>query len=106
VAEKSHYYPTPCTALLGGGGRGCYLYGPEDLLNKNLSCTLIIIKSSLKMTCIVETPETQKLAEIFCEAFLFLFLIHFLCQSCRTYFCFPKWGSLNSLAVRIRVNYR
>jgi hypothetical protein len=42
------------------------------------------------------------LSEIFCEAF-FLFLIHFLCRSCRTYFRFPKWGSLNSLAVRIRV---
>jgi hypothetical protein len=24
-------------------------------------------------------------------------------QSCRTYFRFPKWGSLNSIAVRIRV---
>jgi hypothetical protein len=32
VAEKSHCYPTPCTALCGGGGRGM-LYGPEDLLN-------------------------------------------------------------------------
>jgi hypothetical protein len=27
----------------------------------------------------------------------------FLCQSCRTYFRFPRWGSLNSIAVRIRV---
>jgi hypothetical protein len=31
-------------------------------------------------------------------------LIHFLCHSCRNYFRFPKWGSLNSIAVRIRVN--
>jgi hypothetical protein len=23
----------------GGGGRGCQLYGPEDLLNKNVSYT-------------------------------------------------------------------
>jgi hypothetical protein len=27
-----------------------------------------------------------------------------LFQSCRTYFRFSKWGSLNSIAVRIRVN--
>jgi hypothetical protein len=33
VAEKSHYYTTPCTALWGEGEGGCYFYGPEDLLN-------------------------------------------------------------------------
>jgi hypothetical protein len=104
VAEKSHYYPTPCSAqpCWGEGGVGCYLYGPEDLLNKNVSYPLIIIKSSLKMPFIVETPVTKKLAEIFCKAFWIL--INFLCQSCRTYFRFPKWGSLNSIAMRIRVN--
>jgi hypothetical protein len=37
VAEKSHYFPTPCTTLWGEGEGGCYLYGPEDLLNKNVS---------------------------------------------------------------------
>jgi hypothetical protein len=36
VAEKSHFYPTPCTALWGEGEGGRYLYGPEDLLNKNV----------------------------------------------------------------------
>jgi hypothetical protein len=36
---KSHYYPTPRTALWGEGGGGCYLYGPEYLLNKNVSYT-------------------------------------------------------------------
>jgi hypothetical protein len=35
VTEKSHYSPTPCTALWGEGEGGFYLYGPEDLLNKN-----------------------------------------------------------------------
>jgi hypothetical protein len=49
----------------------------------------------------VETPSTKKLAEIFCEAFLIL--KQSLFQSCRTYFRFSKWGSLNSIAVRIRV---
>jgi hypothetical protein len=41
AAEKSHYYPSPCTALWGGGegGGGCYLYGPKVLLNKNMSYT-------------------------------------------------------------------
>jgi hypothetical protein len=66
-----------------------------------VSYTSIIIKSSLKITFMVETPSTKKLAEIFCEAFLIL--IHFLCQLCRTYFRFPKWGSFNSIPVRIRV---
>jgi hypothetical protein len=36
VAEKSHYYPNPCKALWGRGKRGCYLYGPEDLLKRKL----------------------------------------------------------------------
>jgi hypothetical protein len=48
VDEKIHFYPTPCTALWGEGG--CYLYGSEDLLSKNVSYTSIIIKSILKMT--------------------------------------------------------
>jgi hypothetical protein len=51
------------------------------------------------MTFLVETPSTKKLAEIFCEAFLKQSPL----QSCRTYFRFSKWGSLNSIAVRIRV---
>jgi hypothetical protein len=54
VVEKSHYYPTP--ALWGEEGGGCDLYGPEDLLYKNVSYTSITIKSSLKMTIIVEAP--------------------------------------------------
>jgi hypothetical protein len=29
VAKKSHYYPTPCTALWGEGEGGSYLYGTE-----------------------------------------------------------------------------
>jgi hypothetical protein len=43
VAEKSHYYPTPCTAqhCEGEGEGGCQLNGPEDLLNKNVSYTLL-----------------------------------------------------------------
>jgi hypothetical protein len=39
VAEKSHYYPNPCIALLREEEGGCYLYGSEDLLNKNVSYT-------------------------------------------------------------------
>jgi hypothetical protein len=49
VAEKNHYYPTPCTALWGRGKGRCYLYGPKDLLNKNVSYTSIIIKSIPKI---------------------------------------------------------
>jgi hypothetical protein len=39
MAEKSHYYPTPCTARWGEGEGEYYIYGPEDLLNKNVSYT-------------------------------------------------------------------
>jgi hypothetical protein len=39
-----------------GRGEGRYLYGPEDLLNKNVSYIKIIINGSLKMTFIVEPP--------------------------------------------------
>jgi hypothetical protein len=67
VAEKSHYYPTPCTALWGGGEGGCYLYGSEDLLNKNVSYTYTIIKSILKMTFLM---KQKSLLRFFCEAFL------------------------------------
>jgi hypothetical protein len=49
VAEKSHYYPTPCIALWGEEEVGCYLYGPDDLLNKNVTYSEINIKSILKM---------------------------------------------------------
>jgi hypothetical protein len=52
-----------------GGGRGCYLYGPENLLNKNVSYTLIIIKSILKMTFLMKTSETKKFAQIFARHF-------------------------------------
>jgi hypothetical protein len=54
---------------LGEGEGGCYLYGSEDLLNKNVSNTQIIIKSILKMAFLMKTPETTKFVKIFCEAF-------------------------------------
>jgi hypothetical protein len=54
---KKPLLPHPLHSPVGGkGGEGCYLYGSEDLLNKNVSYTLIIIKCSLKMTFLVETP--------------------------------------------------
>jgi hypothetical protein len=72
VAEKSHYYPTPCTALWGEGEGMCYLYGSEGLLNKNVSYTKIIIKSILKMAFLMKPSETKKFVKIFCEAFFIL----------------------------------
>jgi hypothetical protein len=70
VAEKSHYYPTPCTALWGEGKGRCYLYGSEDLLNENVSYAQIIIKSLLKMAFLMKTYETKTLGKIFYEEFL------------------------------------
>jgi hypothetical protein len=59
VAENSHCYHIPCLhSPVEGGGRGYYLYGPEDLLNKNVNYTYIIIKSILKMTFLMKTSET------------------------------------------------
>jgi hypothetical protein len=43
--DKACGFPTPCTALWGEGEGGCYFYGSEDLLNKNVSYTYINIKS-------------------------------------------------------------
>jgi hypothetical protein len=65
VAEKSHYYPTPCTLHSPVGEGGCYFYGPEDLLNTNMSYTSIIIKSILKRTFLMKTSETKKFIQIF-----------------------------------------
>jgi hypothetical protein len=49
--------PAHCAQPCGGGGRGkgqggggCFLWNPEDLLNKNGIYTGIIIKSTLKIT--------------------------------------------------------
>jgi hypothetical protein len=55
---------------VGGGGRGVLPFQPEDLLNKNVSYTYIIIKSILKMTFLMKTSGTKKFVKIFCEAFL------------------------------------
>jgi hypothetical protein len=44
VAEKKPLLPHPLNSAQPCGGRGCYLYGPEDMLNKNVSYTSIIMK--------------------------------------------------------------
>jgi hypothetical protein len=36
---KKPLLPHPLYSPVGGGCRGCYLHGPEDLLNKNVSYT-------------------------------------------------------------------
>jgi hypothetical protein len=46
---KEPLLPQPHSPVRGRG-KGVLLYGPEDLLNKNMSYILIIIKSILKMT--------------------------------------------------------
>jgi hypothetical protein len=86
---------TPPTAQpCGGWGKGCYLYGPEDLLSKNVSYIYIIIKSILKMTFLMKTSESKKIIKIFYEAFM-IFKKHFAKPS-RTYFHLYKKGFLNS----------
>jgi hypothetical protein len=60
----------PPHSPVGGGGRGCNLYGLDGLLNKNVNYTLIIIKSILKMIFLMKTSETKTFVKIFCEGFL------------------------------------
>jgi hypothetical protein len=81
VAEKSHYYPTPCThsPVRGSGNGGASSIGPEDLLSKNVS-----EKSILKMTFLMKTSLTRKFVKIFCEEFLTFKNI--VLQPPRTYF--------------------
>jgi hypothetical protein len=64
--------PPPAEPCGGRGKGGCYLYGPEDLLNKNVSYTSIIIKSIIKITFLMKTSETKKFVKIICEAFFIL----------------------------------
>jgi hypothetical protein len=60
VAEKSHYHPTPCPALWGEKGRGILAaHLCKNLLNKNVSYTLIIIKSKRKNMFFVEKSLKQ-----------------------------------------------
>jgi hypothetical protein len=62
--------PPPAQTCGGRGeGGGCYPYGPEDLLNKNMSYTQIIIKSILKMTFLIKTSETKKYVRFFARHF-------------------------------------
>jgi hypothetical protein len=65
--KRATILPHPLHSPVRGDGEGgCYLYGPEDLLNKNVSYTYIIIKSILKM------PFLMKTSESFSEALLVL----------------------------------
>jgi hypothetical protein len=54
--KKSTFPPPPaqCTALWGEGAGRCFLWCPEDLLNKNVSYSSIIIKSTLKNYIFIE----------------------------------------------------
>jgi hypothetical protein len=68
--QRAPSTPPPAQPFGGEGERGCYLYGHEDLLNKNVSYTQIIIKRLLKMTFLMKTSETKILVKIVCKAFL------------------------------------
>jgi hypothetical protein len=52
-------------------GRGVLAQRTEDLLNKNVSYTSIIIKGILKMTFLVKTSETKKFVRFLRGIFIF-----------------------------------
>jgi hypothetical protein len=54
----------------GGRGEGAFSAAMKICFNKNVNCTDIIIKSTLKMTFLWKTSETTNIAEIFREALL------------------------------------
>jgi hypothetical protein len=56
----------------GEGKGGCFICSPEDVLNKNVSCAYIIIKSTLKMAFLLQTPEIKSLLRYLARHFLFL----------------------------------
>jgi hypothetical protein len=68
--ERSTYPPPPAQPCGGEGAGGCFLWSPEDLLNKNVSYTSIIMKCTLNRTFLLKTSETKKFLKIVCEAFL------------------------------------
>jgi hypothetical protein len=63
VAEKSHYYPNPFTALWGRGNGGATSTALKIcLINKNVSYTYhqqIIITIILKMTFLMKNSEKK-----------------------------------------------
>jgi hypothetical protein len=52
---KKPLLPHPLLSPVGEGEGGCWVGSHKILLNKNVSYTQIIIKSSLKMTFLVDT---------------------------------------------------
>jgi TPP-dependent 2-oxoacid decarboxylase len=59
------------------GRKGCFLFCPEDLLDKNVNCTHNITRSTLD-----KNPETIKIAKAFCEVVLNLNKNILLKESC------------------------
>jgi hypothetical protein len=95
VAEKSHYYPTPCTLVhspvRGRGKEGasstalkiCLIKRELHYLNYHQKPTRV-----LKITFLMKTSETKKFVKIFARHFRFFKNI--LLQPSRTYFHFYK----------------
>jgi hypothetical protein len=55
---KEPVLPHPLHSTVGWRGRGeCFLCSPEDLLIKNVKFAYIIIKSTLKITFLLQTHE-------------------------------------------------
>jgi hypothetical protein len=78
----------------GGGGRGCFLQSPEDLLIKKVRYTSIIIKSTLAF--LLKTSETKKFLKIFCEEFFILLKV------ISVFFSFKiKWNIIAKYKVHI-----
>jgi hypothetical protein len=73
VDEKIRYSPHPLFLPLGGGegGRGCKLYGPEDLLNKNMRYIKLIIKSIMNTLFQCKPLKQKSLLRYFARHFLF-----------------------------------
>jgi hypothetical protein len=56
----------------GGGGEGCFLCSPEDLLNKNMSCAYIHYhQKHIENDICIANRRNKKVCYDICKAFLF-----------------------------------
>jgi hypothetical protein len=77
--------PPPAHAAWGEGW--CFfLCSPDDLRNKNVNYTHIIIRSYLKMTLLGKPLKKNKFAEILCEDFIILKRKKYFAKPSRNYF--------------------
>jgi hypothetical protein len=70
--KRSTSPPHPAQPCEGEGKGGCFLWNPEDLLNKKMGVTVHLNyhQKHIENYIFLKTSETNKFLKIFFEAFL------------------------------------